>query len=113
GVFPGIYRQSPAVTPSFSAAPSSSIPSAHLAKSPHRHEASKPCGCGGIDLMRRVPVIAAAIVLIAAVLTGCGGKSADSVVKDLDKTMSKLESYRGSGRMVLHTGQQPLEYKVD
>jgi len=63
--------------------------------------------------MRRVPVIAAAIVLIAAVLTGCGGKSADSVVKDLDKTMSKLESYRGSGRMVLHTGQQPLEYKVD
>jgi len=63
--------------------------------------------------MRRVPVIAAAIVLIAAVLTGCGGKSAESIVKDLDKAMSKLESYRGSGRMVLHTGQQPLEYKVD
>ena len=63
--------------------------------------------------MRRVPVIAAAFVLLAAVLTGCGGKSAESVVKDLDKAMSKLESYRGSGKMVLHTGQQPLEYKVD
>jgi outer membrane lipoprotein-sorting protein len=63
--------------------------------------------------MRRVPVIAAALVLLAAVLTGCGSKSAESVVKDLDKAMSKLESYRGSGKMVLHTGQQPLEYKVD
>jgi len=60
-----------------------------------------------------VPVIAAALVLLAAVLTGCGSKSAESVVKDLDKAMSKLESYRGSGKMVLHTGQQPLEYKVD
>lgn len=63
--------------------------------------------------MRRMPVIAAAVVLFAAILTGCGSKSADSVVKDLDKAVSKMESYQGSGRMVLHTGQQPLEYKVD
>lgn len=63
--------------------------------------------------MRRVPVIAAAVALLAAILTGCGSKSADSVVKDLDKAVSKLESYQGSGSMVLHTGQQPLEYKVD
>ncbi len=64
--------------------------------------------------MRRVPVIAAAVaLLLAIILTGCGSKSADSVVKDLDKTISKLESYQGSGKMVLHTGQQPLEYKVD
>ncbi|THF73959.1 outer membrane lipoprotein-sorting protein [Cohnella fermenti] len=64
-------------------------------------------------MRRRVPWILSMVVLLTAVLSGCGSKNADSVVKDLSKVASKLESYQGSGTMTLHTGQQPLEYKVE
>lgn len=64
--------------------------------------------------MRRIRWIAAAIVLCLAVaLSGCGKKDAGSVVKDLDQTLSKLDSYKGSGKMVLMSGQQPQEYQVE
>ncbi|MCL6602573.1 MAG: outer membrane lipoprotein carrier protein LolA [Paenibacillus sp.] len=64
--------------------------------------------------MRRIRWIAAAIVLCLVVaLSGCGKKDAGSVVKDLDQTISKLDSYKGSGKMVLMTGQQPQEYQVE
>lgn len=64
---------------------------------------------------RRIPwiVAVAAILALSFVLSGCGKKDASSIVKDLDKVMSKLESYRASGTMTLHTGQQPLNYKVE
>ncbi|WP_276353835.1 LolA family protein [Cohnella caldifontis] len=66
-------------------------------------------------MRRRIPwIVAVAVVLgLAAILTGCGSKDATSIVKDLDKVMSKMESYQGSGTMTLHTGQQPLNYKVE
>jgi outer membrane lipoprotein-sorting protein len=63
--------------------------------------------------MRRIPLIAAAIALFAAVLSGCGSRDAGSIVKDLDKVASKMESYQASGIMTLHTGQQPLDYNVE
>lgn len=70
--------------------------------------------CRGVDLMlRRIPWIASVIVLFVAVLSGCGGKNSDSVVKDLSKVSDNLESYRGSGEMILHTGQTPLTYQVE
>ncbi|TJY42697.1 outer membrane lipoprotein carrier protein LolA [Cohnella pontilimi] len=62
---------------------------------------------------RRIPWIAAAALLFTAILSGCGSKDATSIVKDLDKVMTKMESYQGSGTMTLHTGQQPLNYKVE
>ncbi len=40
-------------------------------------------------------------------------KDAGAVVKDLDRVINKLDSYQGSGTMVLHTGQQPQEYQVE
>lgn len=65
-------------------------------------------------MRRRIPWIASVVVLVVALLSGCGsGKNADSVVKDLNKVAGKLESYQGSGEMILHTGQQPLTYKVE
>ncbi|MBB6633493.1 LolA family protein [Cohnella thailandensis] len=64
-------------------------------------------------MRRRIPWILSMVVLFTAVLSACGSKNADSVVKDLNKVASKLESYQGSGKMILHTGQQPLEYKVE
>lgn len=64
--------------------------------------------------MRSRYVWTVALALLAiAVIAGCGSKSADTIVKDLDKAVGKMESYEGSGTMILHTGQQPLEYKVE
>jgi outer membrane lipoprotein-sorting protein len=70
--------------------------------------------CRGVDRMRRRISWITAIALISVIfLAGCGSKNADSIVKDLDKVVDKMESYEGSGTMILHTGQQPLEYKVE
>ncbi|KIL35755.1 membrane protein [Cohnella kolymensis] len=64
-------------------------------------------------MRRRIPWITAVALLITVLLAGCGSKNADSIVKDLDKVVGKMESYEGSGTMKLHTGQQPLEYEVE
>jgi outer membrane lipoprotein-sorting protein len=70
--------------------------------------------CRGVERMRRrIPWIVAVVLALTAILSGCGSKDATSIVKDLDKVMNKMESYQGSGTMTLHTGQQPLEYKVE
>jgi outer membrane lipoprotein-sorting protein len=63
--------------------------------------------------MRRFTWVIALVVALSLVLAGCGKKDAGSVVKDLDSVMNKLDSYQGSGRMVLHTGQEPQEYQVE
>ncbi len=63
--------------------------------------------------MRRIKWIAAVIVSVTVLLAGCGTKDAESVVKDLGKVVSDMESYKGTGTMTLLTGQQPLEYQVE
>ena len=63
--------------------------------------------------MRRMGWTAAIIMCFTLILSACGTKNAESVVKDLDKVVSNMESYQGSGTMTLHTGQQPLEYQVE
>ncbi|QHW33096.1 outer membrane lipoprotein carrier protein LolA [Paenibacillus rhizovicinus] len=64
-------------------------------------------------MRRRFSFIAAILLCLTAVLAGCGTKDAESVVKDLDKTLSSLDSYTGKGEMTLYTGQQPLVYQVE
>jgi outer membrane lipoprotein-sorting protein len=67
--------------------------------------------------MRRITWIVAIVMSFALVLAGCGKKDAGGVVKDLNKLISRLESsegsYQGAGRMILQSGQQPLEYAVE
>jgi outer membrane lipoprotein-sorting protein len=67
--------------------------------------------------MRRITQLVAIILMVPLLLAGCGGlteKGAEEVVKDLDKVVGKLESYAGSGRMILHTSQQEAqEYDVE
>ncbi|RED51845.1 outer membrane lipoprotein-sorting protein [Cohnella lupini] len=64
-------------------------------------------------MRRRISWITAIALFSVIILAGCGSKNADSIVKDLDKVVGKMESYQGSGTMTLYTGQQPLEYKVE
>lgn len=63
--------------------------------------------------MRKVTWTLAIVICIAVMLAGCGKKDAADVVGDLDNAISKLESYKGTGTMTLHTGQQPLAYAVE
>ncbi|GIP35082.1 outer membrane lipoprotein-sorting protein [Paenibacillus sp. J2TS4] len=63
--------------------------------------------------MRRVTWMAAIVLGIAVILSGCGAKDAGTVVKELDEVIAKMESYQGVGRMTLHTGQEPQEYQVE
>ncbi len=63
--------------------------------------------------MRRMTWTAAIVLIFSLVLSACGTKDAESVVKELDKFVSSMESYQGSGTMTLHTGQQPLTYGVE
>lgn len=63
--------------------------------------------------MRRMTWIAAIILSFTLVLSACGTKDAESVVKDLDKFLNSMEGYSGSGTMTLHNGQQPQVYQVE
>ncbi|MFD0715975.1 DUF4367 domain-containing protein [Paenibacillus sp. GCM10027626] len=64
-------------------------------------------------MRRRISLLIAVLICAGAVLAACGTKDAESVVKELDKVVSNMESYHGKGKMILHTGQQPLEYQVE
>lgn len=63
--------------------------------------------------MRRSSWIFAMIMCVTVLLAGCGKKSADDVVKDLNKVVSGIDSYHGTALMTLHTGQTPQQYSVD
>lgn len=63
--------------------------------------------------MRRMTWAAAVVLCISLIAAGCGAKTAESVVKDLDGVLGGLKSYQGKGTMTLHTGQQPLQYEVE
>ena len=63
--------------------------------------------------MRRIAMVLAVVISIALIAAGCGAKSAEQVVKDLDHVVSKLDSYEGMGKMTLYTGQQEQTYSVE
>ncbi|ACS99751.1 LolA family protein [Paenibacillus sp. JDR-2] len=63
--------------------------------------------------MRRMTWAAAILLVFSLVLSACGKKDAESVVKELDKVVNNMESYQGTGTMKLHTGQQELTYNVE
>ncbi|MFF2483278.1 DUF4367 domain-containing protein [Paenibacillus sp. NPDC058071] len=63
--------------------------------------------------MRRMTWAAAMLMVFTLVLSACGTKDAESVVKELDKVVNNMESYTGSGTMTLNTGTQPLTYAVE
>ena len=63
--------------------------------------------------MRRFARIAAIFLVIIMIVAACGKKDVGDVVKDLDETVGKLNSYQSSGKMVLLTGNEPQEYAVE
>lgn len=64
-------------------------------------------------MRRRITWVLTIVIVVSVMLAGCGKKDASGVVKDLDKVVTKMESYQGSGIMTLYTGDNPQEYKVE
>lgn len=63
--------------------------------------------------MRRITWMFAITICMTMIVTACGQKDAGSVVQDLDHVVNSLDSYKGTGKMVVHTGQEPQEYDVE
>jgi outer membrane lipoprotein-sorting protein len=63
--------------------------------------------------MRRFAKTVAVLLAVLLVVAACGKKDVSDVVKDLEETVSKLNSYQSSGKMVLLTGNEPQEYAVE
>ncbi|MBM4765388.1 outer membrane lipoprotein carrier protein LolA [Bacillus sp. B15-48] len=52
-------------------------------------------------------------VMVVFVLAACGAKSHESVVKDLDRTLTELKSYKATAEMTLQMGSEPQVYEVE
>ncbi|WP_349409227.1 outer membrane lipoprotein carrier protein LolA [Pseudalkalibacillus sp. SCS-8] len=63
------------------------------------------------NLKRTISLLVIALLVIS--LTACGSKSQKDVLSDLDKTMSKMSSYRAEATMTLQTGEQPITYEIE
>lgn len=63
--------------------------------------------------MRRITWIVAIVMCVTVFMAGCGSKSTEDVVEDVGQRLEKLESYKSSGSMTFHTGEEPQEYDVE
>lgn len=62
-----------------------------------------------IKFLSLIFVCGAVLMFIA----GCGDKSADTVVKKIEGTLSELEGYKIAADMTMKTGKEDQEYEVD
>lgn len=53
------------------------------------------------------------IVALAGVLTACGEKSQEDVIKDLEGKLDELTGYKTNATMTLQTGEEPQVYEVE
>src|SRR5690606_41499030 len=83
-----------------------------MSKYPHRHVSVKSDKqhhsmnytlAEGMNFMRKIAWMLAVLLSVALFAAGCGSKNAEGVVKDLDKKLSSMESYKGIGTMQLHS----------
>lgn len=63
--------------------------------------------------MRQAIRAAAVALVIMLVLAACGKKDASTVVKDLNGTLERLDSYQSHGTMELKSGDQNMQYSVE
>jgi outer membrane lipoprotein-sorting protein len=52
-------------------------------------------------------------IFLVFVLAACGAKSQEDVIKELDKKMEELSSYKAEAKMTLTTGSEPQVYDVE
>ncbi len=63
--------------------------------------------------MRKRILLLLAGLCAVIVLSGCGAKSQESIVKDLGEAMGELKSYKAEAKMTLQMGSEPQVYEVE
>ncbi|MED3645882.1 outer membrane lipoprotein carrier protein LolA [Halalkalibacterium halodurans] len=63
--------------------------------------------------MRKVSWFMILGLMFAVLLTGCGEKSQDEVVTDLEKRLADMSGYKTHATMTLQTGKDPQTYDVE
>lgn len=63
--------------------------------------------------MKKRLLLLLAGLMVMFVLAACGTKSQQSVVKDLDGTLTDLKSYKAKAKMTLQMGTEPQVYDVE
>lgn len=69
------------------------------------------------NYMRRIKkvfyVLFGGILLSIFMIAGCGSKSEESVMKNIDKTLSKVSGYKATAKMTMKTGEEERKYNID
>ncbi len=63
--------------------------------------------------MKKAAWIVKVGLLLSLVLVGCGEKTQDDVLTDLEKKLTEMTGYKASSTMTLETGKEPQTYEVD
>ena len=63
--------------------------------------------------MRKRLLLLLAGLMVLFVLSACGTKTQDDVVKDLDAKLEKLSAYKADAKMTLQMGTEPQTYEVE
>lgn len=67
----------------------------------------------GVGRMKKRLLLLLAGLMVIFALAACGTKSQESVVKELDGTLSELKSYKAKAKMTLQMGTEPQVYEVE
>ncbi|MGO4889639.1 LolA family protein [Anaerobacillus sp. MEB173] len=52
-------------------------------------------------------------LLLIFIMAGCGEKTQDDIIEDLEKKLNTMTGYKADASMVLQTGNEPQEYNVE
>lgn len=63
--------------------------------------------------MKRAIWLVAVSLLLSLILVGCGEKTQDDIMAELDKKITEMKGYKAASVMTLETGKEPQTYEVD
>lgn len=63
--------------------------------------------------MKKAAWLVAVGLIFSLILVGCGEKTQDDVLTDLEKKLTEMTGYKASSTMTLDTGKEPQTYEVD
>ncbi|WP_202080820.1 LolA family protein [Caldalkalibacillus salinus] len=63
--------------------------------------------------MKKGFLLLSSVLILALLLSACGGKGEEDVVGDLSDLLNNMESYKAEAELALQTGEEPQEYLVE
>lgn len=53
------------------------------------------------------------VLIVSVVLTGCGKKTQEDILEELNAKLNDLTGYKAKATMILQTGEEPQQYEVE